>query len=59
MYSDRISFYRSDTETLLSILKEGGTIRFSITESDRRTTKYSFVIEDSSYFSNAYALLFK
>lgn len=59
MYSDRISFYPTDTNTLLGVLKAGGTIRFSIVESDRTTTKYNFVIEDCSYFSNAYDLLFE
>lgn len=38
----------------LNILKQGGTVKFYIEESDRRTTEYSFTIGDATGFAAAY-----
>lgn len=57
--SDRIYFLSGDEEIVLNALKENGTIRFAITESDRKTNSYIFAIEDSSYFGNAYSVFSK
>ena len=59
MYSggDRIHFDKADETKIINALSLNGTVRFVITESDRPTTKYKFVLESTAYFTNAYNVL--
>lgn len=55
---DRMYFNSTDEATLLGILKQNGTVRFSIKKQDSLDS-YVFTLEDSSYFTNAYNALVK
>ena len=52
--SDRISLPFLSRKYLIDALSKGGPLMFSITNKKYATDKYSFTIEDTSYFSNAY-----
>ena len=58
MYSDRIIINSKNLETLYEILKQNGIVRFVVTESDYSINEYSFTIENSSFFEDAYDELF-
>lgn len=53
---DTYGLYKNPVD-FLNILKQGGTVKFYIEESDRRTTKYSFTIDDATGFAAAYEQL--
>lgn len=55
---DRMYFNSTDEATLLGILKQNGTVRFSIKMRDSMDS-YVFTLEDSSYFTNAYNAMMK
>lgn len=55
---DRMFFSSEDEATLVGILKQNGTVRFSIKMRDSMDS-YLFTLEDSSYFTNAYNAMMK
>lgn len=41
--------------TVINALKEGGTVRFAIVDSENNLNKYSFAIDDADGFDKAYS----
>ncbi len=56
-YSDRLIIDEDDSYQLHKALIRGGTLKFKIIESDRRTTNYSFSIDNADFYGNAYRKL--
>jgi len=56
-YSDRLSFNKTDSRKVHSVLMKGGSIKFRIYEIDTPTTEYNFTIRKSDWYENAYAKL--
>jgi len=56
-YSDRLSFNKTSSRTVHSILMKGGEVKFKIVEIDTPTTEYSFTIKNADYYENAYRKL--
>lgn len=55
--SDRLSFDKTNSRKVHSILMKGGTIKFKIIESDTPTTEYEFTIQKADWYENAYRKL--
>lgn len=55
--TDRLTLFDSNALILHNALIKGGTIKLNIIEDDTPTTKYSFVIDNADWYSNAYELL--
>ncbi len=49
-YGDRISITAMGVPKLFELLSKGGELKFNITETERPTTSYNFVIPDSAGF---------
>lgn len=56
-YSDRLSFDKTASRQVHSVLMKGGTIKFKIYETDTPTTEYDFTILKADWYENAYAKL--
>ncbi len=56
-YSDRLSFDKTSSRKVHSVLMKGGTIKFRIYEIDTPTTEYDFQIQKADWYENAYAKL--
>tara|TARA_B100001248_G_C27383424_1_gene458327 strand:- start:492 stop:1334 length:843 start_codon:yes stop_codon:yes gene_type:complete len=57
--SDRMSFDEPSSKKLHSILKKGGTVKFSIHEANNSVNQYNFVIDNAGGYYNAYKKLHK
>lgn len=53
---DKMYFSEENEKIIMKAFEQNGTVRFSITE-ERGGTSYSFEINDTSYFANAYNAL--
>ncbi len=56
-YSDRLSFSKTDSRKVHSVLMKGGQIKFKIYEIDTPTTEYDFTISEADWYENAYRKL--
>ena len=56
---DRMFFSEEDEKVILDLMKQDAEIYFSIVDQEREVNKYSFSIENCSYFSRAYDALMK
>ena len=55
-YSERLSFDKSASWQVHSVLMKGGTVKFKIVESDTPTTIYEFTIQNADYYENAHRM---
>jgi hypothetical protein len=56
-YSDRLSFDKTASRQVHTLLMKGGTIKFKIYEIDTPTTEYDFTIQNADWYDNAYKKL--
>lgn len=56
-YSDRLSFDKANSRQIHNTLLKGGTIMFSIFETETPTTQYKFTIQNADWYDNAYQKL--
>lgn len=56
-YSDRLSLNSTSSKKLFNELKSGGTIAFSIHETENSVNTYNFVIDNADGFTNAFKKL--
>jgi hypothetical protein len=56
-WSDRLSFDKTDSRKVHSVLMKGGTVKFKIYESETPTTEYEFTITNADWYENAYRKL--
>ena len=55
--SERLKFNKQASKQIHNAFLKGGTVKFRITQDDRRTNQYQFDIQKSNYYENAYRKL--
>ena len=55
--SERLIFNKQASKQIHNAFMKGGTVKFRITQDDRRTNQYQFDIQKSNYYENAYRKL--
>ena len=55
-YSERLTFDKSASWQVHSILLKGGKVMFNIVETDTQTTYYEFTLQNATYYDNAHRI---